>query len=73
MGDRDIYLKLLTQSLSGGALRSWGLDDVELAEELPTALPASEMRVDTVWRMVDGRLFHLEFQTNPDPLPVFGV
>lgn len=30
---------------------------------LPTVLPAKELRADTVWRMMDGRIFHLEFQT----------
>ncbi len=63
MANQDIYLKLLTQGLSGGAMRAIGLDAVELAEALPTELPASALRVDTVWRMVDGRIFHLEFQT----------
>ena len=63
MADQDIYLKLLTQGLSGGAMRAIGIDDVELSESLPTELMASALRVDTVWRMVDGRIFHLEFQT----------
>lgn len=63
MADQDRYLKLLTQGLSGGAMRALGIEDVELREALPTELVASAVRVDTVWRMVDGRLFHLEFQT----------
>jgi len=63
MAEKDLYLKLLTQSLSHGAMRAIGIEDVELAELLPTVLPADELRADTVWRMVDGRIFHLEFQT----------
>jgi len=58
VANQDIYWKLLTQGLSGGAMRAIGLDAVELAEALPTELPASALRVDTVWRMVDGRIFH---------------
>ncbi len=64
MGNQDIYLKLLTQGLSGGAMRFLGVEGVELTESLPIELPAGTLRVDTVWRMVDGRLFHLEFQTS---------
>ncbi len=63
MAEKDLYLKLLTQSLSAGALRAIGVEDVELAELLPTVLPADELRADTVWRMADGRIFHMEFQT----------
>ncbi len=63
MAEKDLYLKVLTQSLSHGALRAIGIEDVELAELLPTVLPAKELRADTVWRMMDGRIFHLEFQT----------
>ncbi len=63
MAEKDLYLKILTQSLSHGALRAIGIEDVELAEVLPTVLPADELRADTVWRMVDGRIFHMEFQT----------
>ncbi len=29
----------------------------------PTVLPAKELRADTVWRMMDGRIFYLVFQT----------
>ena len=63
MADQDIYLKLLTQGLSGGAMQAVGIEGVELAQALPTELPAGALRVDTVWRMIDGRIFHLEFQT----------
>ncbi len=63
MADKDLYLKVLTRSLSDGALAAIGVHDVELAAVLPTHLPAGELRVDTVWRMVDGRIFHLEFQS----------
>lgn len=48
-------------------MRAIGLADVELAELLPTVLPADELCADTVWRMVDGRIFHLEFQTQREP------
>lgn len=67
MGDQDVYLKLLTQGLSGGAMRFLGVENVELIEALPTELPAGELRLDTVWRMVDGRIFHLEFQQEREP------
>ncbi len=48
-------------------MRALGVDGVELEEALPTALPAGELRADTVWRMTDGKLFHLEFQTQLEP------
>ncbi|PSR21707.1 MAG: hypothetical protein C7B45_09900 [Sulfobacillus acidophilus] len=48
-------------------MRAIGIDDIELAELLPTVLPADEMRADTVWRMADGRIFHLEFQNHREP------
>lgn len=67
MATKDLYVKVLTRSLSEGATRALGVDGVELAEALPTALPAGELRADTVWRMTDGQLFHLEFQTSLEP------
>lgn len=56
-------MKALTRSLSGGALDVLGVHGVELAEPFPTELPANTLRMDRVWRMMDGNLFHLEFQT----------
>lgn len=63
MLEQDRYWELLTQGLSGGAMRAIGIEDVELREALPRALDASVFRVDTVWRMVDGRILHLGFRT----------
>ena len=56
-------MKALTRSLSGGALAALGVTGVELTEPMPTELPANTLRLDRVWRMADGDLFHLEFQT----------
>jgi len=53
-----VNLQWFTQGLSGGAMPTIGPDAVELAKAFPTALPASALRVDTGWRMVDGRIFH---------------
>jgi len=66
MAGEDLYLKILTQGLSNGAMQAIGVENVQLAEALPTVLPASELRADLVWRMVDGRIFHLEFQTEKE-------
>ena len=63
MGRQDTLLKALTKSLSGGALKAVGVYEVELAEALPTELPANTLRIDMAWRMQDNRLFHLEFQS----------
>jgi len=35
---------------------------VELDVGLPSEWPANTLRVDTAWRIADGRGFHLEFQ-----------
>ena len=67
MAEKDTYLKLLSQTLSGGAMDALSVEGVELGEHLPTELPASAMRIDMVWRMSDGRLFHLEFQNAQEP------
>ena len=42
MAEKDLYLKMLTQSLSQGAMRAIGIEDIELAELLPTVLPAAD-------------------------------
>ncbi|MDI9259609.1 hypothetical protein [Alicyclobacillus sendaiensis] len=63
MPTQDTLMKALTRSLSGGALDALGVSGVELTEPLPTELPANTLRVDRVWRMANGDLFHLEFQT----------
>ncbi len=55
-------IKAVTESLSGGALGVLGITGVELAEALPTELPASAVLVDKVWRTADGKILHLEFQ-----------
>ncbi|MCL6516977.1 MAG: hypothetical protein K6T67_08530 [Alicyclobacillus sp.] len=56
-------MKALTRSLSDGAMEALGVQGVQLAEPLPTELPANTLQVDRLWRMQDGRVFHLEFQT----------
>lgn len=56
-------MKALAQSLSGGALGAVGIRGVELVAPFPTELPAGVLRTDMVWRMSDGWLFHLEFQS----------
>ncbi|WP_229776375.1 hypothetical protein [Alicyclobacillus cellulosilyticus] len=40
---------------------------MELQEPLPTELPAHTLRIDKAWRMRDGRIFHLEFQSTREP------
>ncbi|MCL4520733.1 MAG: hypothetical protein M1415_03955 [Firmicutes bacterium] len=39
---------------------------VELDAALPNELPANTLRLDTAWRMTDGQIFHLEFQSAPE-------
>ena len=56
-------MKALTRALANGALEVLGIFHVELAESLPTDLSANTLRLDKAWRMTDGRLFHLEFQS----------
>ena len=63
MADKDTYLKLLSQTLSGGAMFPLGVDGVELVDHLPTEVPAGGFKIDTAWRMQDGRVFHLEYQS----------
>ncbi len=63
MAKKDAIMKSLTKSLSGGALQAIGVYGVELADPLPTELPANVLQVDMVWRMQDDRMFHLEFQS----------
>ncbi len=67
MAGQDTMMKALTRSLSGGALDVLGVLGVELAEPLPTELPANTLRMDKAWRMQDGRVFHLEFQSTREP------
>ena len=62
MAEKDTYLKLLSQTLSAGALMPFGIDGVDLEDHLPTEMPASALRIDTAWRMQDGSVFHLEYQ-----------
>lgn len=63
MSLQDTIMKALTRSFSGGALEVLGVCGVELAEPLPTELPSNTLRIDTAWRMCDGRVFHMEFQS----------
>ena len=67
MAGQDTLMNALTRSLSGGALDALGVFDVELAEPMPTELPANTLRMDKAWRMQDGRVFHLEFQSTREP------
>lgn len=67
MVHQDTLMKALTQSLSGGALEAVGVHGVELTDPVPTELPATTMRMDAAWRMADGRIFHLEFQSTRAP------
>ncbi|RIV22896.1 hypothetical protein D2Q93_08700 [Alicyclobacillaceae bacterium I2511] len=64
MAGQDTIMKALTRSLSDGALDVLGVFNVELAEPMPTELPANTLRIDKAWRMQDGRVFHLEFQSS---------
>lgn len=67
MAGQDTLMKALTRSLSGGALEAVGVHGVELTEPVPTELTATTMRMDAAWRMMDGRIFHLEFQSTREP------
>ncbi len=55
MARQDTPMKVLTNSLSGGALEAVGVHGVELTESLPTELLANTLRIDMAWRMQDGR------------------
>jgi hypothetical protein len=67
MPGQDTLMKALTRSLSDGALNALGITGVTLAEPMPTDLPANTLRIDKAWRMLDGRVFHLEFQSTREP------
>ncbi|MCL6626413.1 MULTISPECIES: hypothetical protein [Alicyclobacillus] len=67
MAGQDTVMKALTRSLSDGALDVLGVRGVELESPLPTELPANTLRIDKAWRMRDGCVFHLEFQSYREP------
>ena len=63
MAAKDTMMKLLMRALSQGALGAVGIFNVELTESLPNDLPANTLAIDKAWRMMDGRIFHLEYQS----------
>ncbi|GGJ04876.1 hypothetical protein GCM10010885_12530 [Alicyclobacillus cellulosilyticus] len=67
MARQDTLMKALMRALSDGALDVFGVRGVELREPLPTELPANTLRNDKAWRMRDGRILHLEFQSTREP------
>lgn len=62
--DKDTIMKALTGALSEDSLKVLGIAGVRVAKPLPTELDTLKQHVDMLWQMDDGRLFHLEFQTN---------
>jgi len=62
--DKDTIMKALTGALSEDSLKVLGIYGVRVAKALPTELDTLKQHVDMLWQMDDGRLFHLEFQTN---------
>jgi len=66
MAAKDTMMKALTRALSQGALEAIGVFHVELDAALPNELPANTLRLDTAWRMTNGQIFHLEFQSTPE-------
>lgn len=62
--EKDTIMKALTGALSKDSLKVLGISGVRVAKALPTELDTLKQHVDMLWQMDDGRLFHLEFQTN---------
>lgn len=62
--EKDILIKALTGALSEDALLEvLGIAEAHVVEPLPTELDTWKQQVDMLWRMKDGALFHMEFQT----------
>ena len=62
--EKDTIMKALTGALSEDSLKALGISGVRVTKPLPTELETLKQHVDMLWQMDDGRLFHLEFQTN---------
>lgn len=62
--EKDTIMKALTGALSKDSLKVLGISGVRVAKALPTELDTLKQHVDMLWQMDDGRLSHLEFQTN---------
>src|SRR5689334_16143180 len=63
---KDIILKRIVEGLGGDFFARFGLDLAPIVEALPTELPVLEVRgqrADLLFRLADGSIVHLEFQT----------
>jgi hypothetical protein len=62
---KDILLKLVAQSLGGAFLTSLGINLPPIVEALPAELPVLAVRaaqLDTLFRLENNELLHMEFQ-----------
>ena len=65
----DIILKRIADAMRGGLLRRFGLAFPDIVEGLPSELPVLEVRsqqVDLLFRLADGTILHLEFQSKQE-------
>jgi hypothetical protein len=66
----DIVLKLIAAALGGDLFARFGVPLPPIVEALPTELPQLEVRTqhtDQLFRLADGSIVHLEFQTTLRP------
>ena len=67
---RDILLKYLARGLRAGLLKALGLSLADIDTVLPAEVPLLEVHAeypDLLFRLKDGRILHLEFQTDRVP------
>ena len=62
----DIVLKIIAEALGGALFARFGLSLPPIVAALPSELPHLEVRtqrLDLLFRLADGSILHLEFQT----------
>jgi predicted transposase YdaD len=67
---RDILLKYMARGLRTGLLKALGLSLADIEEVLPAEVPLLEVHAeypDLLFRLKDGRVLHIEFQTDRVP------
>ncbi|MDA8066583.1 MAG: hypothetical protein M0031_13955 [Thermaerobacter sp.] len=74
-GGEDIIFKQVSRLFRDELLANYGWEPMEITAEVPTALPftVGERRPDFLFRLADGNLLHLEFQSTPARLERFLV
>ena len=66
-GGEDVIFKQVSRLFRDELLTNYGWEPMEITAEVPTALPftVGERRPDFLFRLSDGNLLHLEFQSTP--------